>query len=69
MLSLSGQRKLCFGETACRACWAERCHGWLLLVVDGTDIENDGVDNGSRQKEKRDFFPWMAKKMRMAQVP
>ena len=57
MLPLSGQRKLYFEETAYRACWAERCHGRLLLLVDGADIESDAVDNGSTQKEKRKFFP------------
>ena len=53
MLPLSqGQRKLCFGETAYKACWDERCHR-LLLLVDGVDIKSVTVDNDSTQKEKR----------------
>ena len=50
-----GQRKLCFGKTAYKACWAERCHQ-LLLLVDGVDIESVTVDNDSTQKEKRKFI-------------
>ena len=52
VLPLSGQRKLCFGETAYSACSAERCHGRFLLLVDGADIQSDAVDNGSRKEEK-----------------
>ena len=68
MLPLPGQRKLCFGETAYKACWAERCHR-LLLLVDGVDIESVTVGNDSTQKEKRKFIPRWLKNVRMAPVP